>query len=238
MLAERYDSAPPGLHTSFAAIGQIDIGEQLRAALTEGYSAAGADDEAPGASTEYEAEEPSTVQALEADTEAEAESEALERLARAGHWARCLAHAGRRAPHYALRYAAHLFKAHTRMENIDIDSEEPPEALSQALEALRQYLATDTSGISSNDMPLAKAVCSEILVRVSMVPRALTALKDAAAALTLLMALHVPQIAAKAARALPRYSNIIVGDVECTDWSQQPLLLDSGCIRGSLLDEM
>lgn len=29
----------------FAAIGQSDIGEQLRAALTEGYSA---DDEAPG----------------------------------------------------------------------------------------------------------------------------------------------------------------------------------------------
>lgn len=101
----------PFLTRRFAAIGQSEIGEQLRAALTEGYSAT--DDEAPEVSGEYEAEEPSSVQAQEADTEAEAESEALERLARAGHWARCLAHAGRRAPHYALRYAAHLFKAHS-----------------------------------------------------------------------------------------------------------------------------
>lgn len=45
--------------------------------------------------------------------EIDAESEALERLARAGNWQRCLAHAGARAPHYALRHAAYLFKAHT-----------------------------------------------------------------------------------------------------------------------------
>lgn len=46
------------------------------------------------------------------EAESEPESEALERLARAGHWQRCLAHAGVRAPHYALRYAAQLFKSH------------------------------------------------------------------------------------------------------------------------------
>lgn len=46
------------------------------------------------------------------EAEVEAESEALERLARAGHWQRCLAHAGVKAPHYALRYAAQLFKSH------------------------------------------------------------------------------------------------------------------------------
>lgn len=67
------------------------------------------------------------------------------------------------------------------MDNIDIASEEPSEALSQALETLRQYLATDASdSISSSDVPLAKAVCSEILVRVSMAPKAITALRDAA----------------------------------------------------------
>lgn len=32
-------------------------------------------------------------------------------------------------------------------------------------------------------------------------------------ALTLLMGLHVPQIASKVARALPRYTDIIVADV-------------------------
>lgn len=63
-----------------------------------------------GTSTEYEEEEIEAPREVEA--EVEAESEALERLARAGHWQRCLAHAGRAAPHYALRYAAHLFKAH------------------------------------------------------------------------------------------------------------------------------
>lgn len=42
-----------------------------------------------------------------------AEGAALEKLARAGHWQRCLAHAGRSAPHYALRHAAHIFNAHS-----------------------------------------------------------------------------------------------------------------------------
>lgn len=40
-------------------------------------------------------------------------SEALERLARAGQWERCLAQAGPRARYYALRYAIYLFKAHS-----------------------------------------------------------------------------------------------------------------------------
>ncbi|XP_022830109.1 intraflagellar transport protein 172 homolog [Spodoptera litura] len=211
MLAER-----------FAAIGQSDIGEQLRAALTEGYAA---DDEAPGTSTEYEEEEIEAPR--EVEPEVEAESEALERLARAGHWQRCLAHAGRAAPHYALRYAAHLFKAHPRMEGIDIESEEAPEVLTQVLDVLRQYLGNESGidSISSNDIPLAKAVCSELLLRVSTAPKAVTALKDAGAvmvaagaedrvlqAITLLLALHVPLLAPKAARALPRYTDIIVAD--------------------------
>ncbi|XP_026731686.1 intraflagellar transport protein 172 homolog isoform X2 [Trichoplusia ni] len=217
MLAER-----------FAAIGQTDIGEQLRAALSEGYAT---EDEAPAihksaSSTEYEAAE--EAEASGAETE-ESSSAALERLARAGHWQRCLAHAAARAPHYALRYAAHMFKAHPRMEGIDIESEEAPEVLSQVLEVLRQYLSSGEPGIDSltgSDAPLAKAVCSEILVRVSTAPKAFAALKDASGvmviagaedralqAITLLMALHVPQIAGKAARALPRYTDIIVADV-------------------------
>ncbi|XP_047027262.1 intraflagellar transport protein 172 homolog [Helicoverpa zea] len=215
MLAER-----------FAAIGQNDIGDQLRAALTEGYET---DNEAPGPSTEYEEEEEEQEAPREVESEAEAETEALERLARGGHWQRCLAHAGRRAPHYALRYAAHLFKAHPRMEGIDIDSEEPPEVLTQVLDVLRQYLGSDEPGIESltgSDAPLARAVCSELLVRVSTAPKSVSALKDAATvmvaasaedrvlqAITLLIALHVPQIAGKAARALPRYTDIIVADV-------------------------
>lgn len=63
--------------------------------------------------SEFEAETtPETTHEVEPDNEVEAEMEALERLARAGHWQRCLAHAGHRATHYALRYAAYLFKAH------------------------------------------------------------------------------------------------------------------------------
>ncbi|CAH0584191.1 unnamed protein product [Chrysodeixis includens] len=116
-----------------------------------------------------------------------------------------------------------------RMEGIDIESEEAPEVLSQVLEVLRQYLSSGEPGIDSltgSDAPLAKAVCSEILVRVSTAPKAFAALKDASGvmviagaedralqAITLLMALHVPQIAGKAARALPRYTDIIVADV-------------------------
>ncbi|XP_049874490.1 intraflagellar transport protein 172 homolog [Pectinophora gossypiella] len=204
MLAER-----------FVVIGQSDVGEQLRAALVEGYDG-----------EEYADEEPSPApQVMEA--EGEAEAEALERLARAGHWQRCLAHAGARAPHYALRYAAQLFKAHQRMEGVDIESGELPEALSQAVDTLRQYLVSDTGmNLSSSDVPLARAVCSEILVRISMAPKAFSAMKDVASvllaagaddrmmqAITLLMALHVPQIAPKAARALPRYTDITVADV-------------------------
>jgi hypothetical protein len=70
------------------------------------------------------------------------------------------------------------------MEGIDIESEEVPEALSQVLETLRQYLVSGDnveSPVVSTDAPLARAVCSELLVRVSTAPKALTALKDAAA---------------------------------------------------------
>ncbi|KAJ2944293.1 hypothetical protein O0L34_g18279 [Tuta absoluta] len=244
----------------FTAIGQSEVGEQLRAALSEGY---GGEDDTIGASTEY-AEEESAPAPHVSETEMEAESEGLERLARAGHWQRCLAHAGAKAPHYALRYSAHLFKAHQRvwgcsaghwqrclahagakaphyalrysahlfkahqrMEGVDLDSEEVPEALSQVLDTLRQYLVNDSgSGLASSDAPLARAVSSEILVRISMAPKAFSAMKDAAAvllaaaaddramqAITLLMALHVPQIALKAARSLPRYTDITVADV-------------------------
>ncbi|CAG9793801.1 unnamed protein product [Diatraea saccharalis] len=202
-----------------------DIGEQLRAALVEGYNG---DEEVQGTSTEYEEEEPAIV-SQPRETPQDGEFEALERLARAGHWQRCLAHAGARAPHYALRYAVHLFKAHPRMEGLDIDSEDIPEALAQVLDTLRQYLVNGESGdstVASTDVGLARAVCSELLVRVSTVPKALQALKDAAAVMhvagaddramqtiTLLMALHVPQITGRAARALPRYTDIIVADV-------------------------
>lgn len=68
------------------------------------------------------------------------------------------------------------------MEGIDIESEEAPEVLSQVLEVLRQYLSSGEPGIDSltgSDAPLAKAVCSEILVRVSTAPKAFAALKDA-----------------------------------------------------------
>ncbi|KAL0822632.1 hypothetical protein ABMA28_004664 [Loxostege sticticalis] len=222
----RRRAAAEMLYERFAAIGQSDIGEQLRAALTDGYSA---DEEAAGPSNDFEEEETASASQTR-DNEQEGEAEALERLARAGHWQRCLAHAGARAPHYALRYAVHLFKTHPRMEGIDIESEEVSEALSQVLEVLRQYLpaseaSMDTS-VSSSDAPLARAVCSEILTRASTAPRALAGLQDAAAvmlaagaddramqAITLLMALHVPQIAGRAARALPRYTDIIVADV-------------------------
>ncbi|XP_061715257.1 intraflagellar transport protein 172 homolog isoform X2 [Cydia pomonella] len=216
----RRRAAADMLATRFSAIGQPEVGEQLREALTDGTTD---EEEAPGASAEYEVEEPSPVVQM---SEPDAETEALERLARAGNWQRCLAHAGSKAPHYALRCAAHLFKAHSRMEGVDIESEEAPEALTQALETLRQYIGDGTVSISDSDTALAKAVCSEVLVRVSAAPKSLTALKDAATvmlaagaddramqAITLLMALHVPQIAAKAARALPRYSDIIVADV-------------------------
>ncbi|CAG5025534.1 unnamed protein product [Parnassius apollo] len=226
----RRRAAADMLADRFNAIGQSEVGEQLRAALSEAD-----DDNAPGTSaSEYE-EEAARLGVREVGAEEEAEAEAgagsagvaLERLARAGHWQRCLAHAARAAPHYALRYAAHLFKTHPRTEGIDIESEDVPEALSLTLDALRQYLVSDSDAtVQNSDAALARAVCSELLVRVSTVPRALQALKDAAAvmlaagaddrslqAITLLMGLHVPQIASKVARALPRYTDIIVADV-------------------------
>lgn len=71
-----------------------------------------------------------------------------------------------------------------RTEGIDIESEEIPEALSQVIETLSQHLGSGEVGressIIGNDLPLAKAICAELLVRVSTVPKALTALKDAA----------------------------------------------------------
>lgn len=64
---------------------------------------------------------------------------------------------------------------------MDIDSEEAPEALTQALDTLRQFLVAEARGdLSSSDMALAKAVCAEILVRISLAPKALSAMKDAA----------------------------------------------------------
>ncbi|XP_028155914.1 intraflagellar transport protein 172 homolog isoform X1 [Ostrinia furnacalis] len=222
---QRRRAAAEMLYERFAAIGQSDIGEQLRAALTDGYSG---DEEAAGPSNEYQEEEEVTVTQVR-ETSEDAEGAALERLARAGHWQRCLAHAGPRAPHYALRYAVHLFKAHPRMEGIDIESEDVPEALSQVLEVLRQYLVGDAGPdtvVSSADTALARGVCGELLARASCAPRALRALQDTAnvlraagaddramQAITLLMALHVAQVAGRAARALPRYSDIVVADV-------------------------
>ncbi|XP_045766651.1 intraflagellar transport protein 172 homolog [Maniola jurtina] len=207
------------LADTFASIGQSEVGEQLKAALIDGIE----DDAVAGTSADYEEEEETKPQVEDSDSD----SAALEKLARAGHWQRCLAHAGAKAPHYALRYVAHLFKTHSRLEGVDIESEDVPEVLSQALDTLRQYLSEDSDGtISSSDTPLAKAICSEILVRISTAPKALAAMKDAGVvmiaagaderilqALTLLMGLHVPQIASKVARALPRYTDIIVADV-------------------------
>ncbi|XP_061378343.1 intraflagellar transport protein 172 homolog [Danaus plexippus] len=209
------------LADTFASIGQSDVGEQLRAALVDGID----EDNAEGLSADYEEEGEEMDQETK---ESDSESEALEKLVRAGQWQRCLGRAGDKAAHYALRYAAHLFKTNSRMEGVDIVSEDIPEVLSQVLEVLRQYL-TDDAGVvivSTSDSALAKAVCSEILVRISAAPKALNAIKEAAAimviagagersiqAITLLMGLHVPQIASKAARALPRYTDIIVADV-------------------------
>ncbi|XP_045495842.1 intraflagellar transport protein 172 homolog [Colias croceus] len=209
MLAERFD-----------AIGQSEVGEQLRAALLDGV-----EDAEPGTSKSYEEEESA---ADVKEPELDIERSALEKLCAAGQWQRCLAHAASRAPHYALRYAAHLFNAHARLEGVDIESEDIPEALSQVIDTLRQYLILDNAleTITSSDANLAKAVCSELLVRVSLAPKAFSVLKVAAEimvaagaeervieAITLLMGLHVPQIASKVARALPRYTDIIVADV-------------------------
>ncbi|VVC90896.1 unnamed protein product [Leptidea sinapis] len=152
-----------------------DVGEQLRAALLDG-----SDEDATGASPDYE--EPVVASTEETTSETDAENSALENLARAGQWQRCLAHAGSRAPHYALRCAAHLFKTHSRTEGVDIESEDIPEALSLALDTLRQYLLIDNeaNAVSASDVNLAKAVCNEILVRVSLAPKAFSAMKDAA----------------------------------------------------------
>ncbi|CAH2039717.1 unnamed protein product, partial [Iphiclides podalirius] len=227
LTGQRRRAAADLLADRFNAIGQSDVGEQLRAALAEG------DDEIASGTPEEDEASPSKLREMqaeavaEASAEAEAEGAALERLARAGHWQRCLAHAGRFAPHYALRHAAHLFKTHSRMEGVDVDSDDVPEALSQALDTLRQHIVGDAeNAIQNSDEALARAVCSELLVRVSTAPLALQALKDAAAimlaagaddrslqAITLLLGLHVPQLAPKVARALPRYTDIIVADV-------------------------
>ncbi|KAL4703298.1 hypothetical protein ACJJTC_015430 [Scirpophaga incertulas] len=234
----RRRAAADMLYERFAAIDQSDIGDQLRAALIDGYG----DDDTTGvqtASAQFD-EGITPVVSQPRETELDSETEALERLARAGHWQRCLAHAGSRAPHYALRYTIHLFKTHPRMDGVDITSESIPEALSQVLDTLRQYVGGSegaAASVASADAPLARAVCAELLTRVSMAPRALEALKDAAAvmhaigaddramqAITLLAALHVPQVAGKAARALPRYTDLLVADV---------VYYSSGtCVRG------
>ncbi|CAH0729654.1 unnamed protein product, partial [Brenthis ino] len=209
----------------FAEIGQSDVGEQLRAALVDGEEEENAAEHLKleaGSSADYGEEEEEEVKPQIEESESES---SLEKLARAGHWPRCLARAGARAAHYALRYVAHLFKTHSRTEGMDIESEDVPEVLSHALDTLRQYLTKD-SPVTSADTALAKAVCNEILVRISLAPKAFSAMEDAGSvmiaadaddralqALTLLMGLHVPQIASKVARALPRYTDIIVADV-------------------------
>lgn len=67
-------------------------------------------------------------------------------------------------------------------EGIDIESEEVPEALSQALDTLRQYLVTDIGvQLPSSDTALARAISSEILMRMSLAPKAFAVMKDAAA---------------------------------------------------------
>lgn len=63
---------------------------------------------------------------------------------------------------------------------MDIESEEAPEALTLALDSLRQYIGDGDSSVLDGDAILAKAVCSEVLVRASTAPKSLTALKDAA----------------------------------------------------------
>lgn len=65
-----------------------------------------------------------------------------------------------------------------RTDNIDIESEEVPEVLTQVLDMLRQYL-TEDNPISGTDTAMAKAVCNEILVRMSLAPKAFSAMKDA-----------------------------------------------------------
>lgn len=61
------------------------------------------------ATAEYEEEEEQPKPQVESDSD----SSLLEKMARAGQWQRCLVQAGSKAPHYALRYAAYLFKTHT-----------------------------------------------------------------------------------------------------------------------------
>lgn len=67
-----------------------------------------------GPSTDFEDE---NAEATGPADVADSEAEALERLARAGQWERCLAHAGSKAPHYALRYATYLFRTHPVSKN-------------------------------------------------------------------------------------------------------------------------
>lgn len=69
-----------------------------------------------------------------------------------------------------------------RTEGVDIESEEVPEALSQALDTLRQYLVSDTGvELPSSDTALTRAIGNEILVRMSLAPKAFAVMKDAAA---------------------------------------------------------
>lgn len=64
---------------------------------------------------------------------------------------------------------------------MDIDSEEIVESLSSAVDALRRGLLAGVDGDSpvfASDAPLARSVCSELLIRVSTVPKSVIAMKD------------------------------------------------------------
>ncbi|GBP15315.1 Intraflagellar transport protein 172 homolog [Eumeta japonica] len=226
--ADRRRHAADMLYERFAAIGQSDVGDQLRAALAGGFTGNEGGDAGHVESEEEEMGE--AAGDANVGELGDGESGSLERLARAGQWERCLAQAGPRAPHYALRYAVHLFQVHPRTEGVQIDGDDVGEGLAVALDVLRRVLSAEGAGdaevrLLGADVPLARSVCGELSARISATPYAYARLRDACKvlfaagaeermlqAVTLLSALHVPQVSSRAARALPRYTDIIVAD--------------------------
>lgn len=66
---------------------------------------------------------------------------------------------------------------------MDIESDDIPESLSLVLDALRRGFhagSESDSPLNPSDVPLARSVCSELLLRISTAPKAQDALKDSA----------------------------------------------------------
>lgn len=59
-----------------------------------------------------------------------------------------------------------------------MESEEPNEGLSLAVEVLRRHVNAEGPAVTAGEVPLAKSVCTELLLRISTTPRAHAALRD------------------------------------------------------------